>query len=309
VLASLALAGGALAAEVVTLDDQGRRILFDVRVDDVDAEWYAALLQAAPHGDEIAAVRIEIVSREELRSTCGPNAGGCYSRNVMVVPAGQDAQIAHTLLHEYGHHLDRSPVVDGVVEPNGTPVWWRARGVAELVRLRSVARDYSLGWDRSIAEIFAEDCARLALAETIFRIGWLEPPDGTVIAALQADLGLGPPPAILNPPALKPVSISRRGSLASRQRVSIPFGLLGPGRRVTATVTLAGAGERRVRATLEIRCAGRRVALRTIAAGSTRARIDERNQGPAECTATLASTSSVARAYTLLVRLTVDRSA
>ena len=36
----------------------------------------------------------------------------------------------------------------------------------ELVRLGSVKRDYGLGWSRSIAEIFAEDYARLALGAT-----------------------------------------------------------------------------------------------------------------------------------------------
>ena len=55
----------------------------------------------------------------------------------------------------------------------------------ELVRLRSVATSYILGWDRSIAEIFAEDYAQLALAGSEFGIPWLEAPDETVLAAMQ----------------------------------------------------------------------------------------------------------------------------
>jgi hypothetical protein len=31
-------------------------------VEGVDAEWYAALLRAAPHRDEISTVRVDIVS-------------------------------------------------------------------------------------------------------------------------------------------------------------------------------------------------------------------------------------------------------
>jgi len=305
-LVSLAFAGEAMAAEVVSRDHQGRPIRVDVKVEGVDAEWYAALLRDAPHGNEIATLRVEVVSWEELRSICGDEAGGCYSRNVMVVPQDQDAQTAHTLLHEYGHHLDRSRPVAGASEPNGTPEWFRARGVAELVRLRTVARDYTLGWQRSIAEIFAEDYARLAIGgSTAFKISWLAAPDATVLTALQADLGLGPPPAVVNPPALKPVTLMRKGSLAPRERVSIPFGLLGPGRRVTATATFVGAKEKRPRATLELRCDRGRVALRTVASGKRVVKIDQRDLGPAECTAVLASTSSFSRSYTLIVRLTI----
>ena len=299
-VSSFAFAGEAAAAEVVLADDQGRSIHLDVRAEGVDPEWYAALLRAAPHGDEISTLRVDIVTREELDSVCGRDAGGCYSRNVMLVPAGQSAEVAHVVLHEYGHHLDRSTPVAGVREPNGTPTWWRARGIAELARLRSVARNYDLGWDRSIAEIFAEDYARLALGATPFKIRWLGEPDENVLAALKADLGLGEAPVAATPPAIKPVSIDRRGTLAPRKRVAIPFGLLGPGRRVTATATIAA------RATLEVRCAGARVALRTLTAGTRKVTIDRRGLGPAECTATLTNTSTARRAFTLVVGLSIE---
>jgi len=305
VLASLAFSGEAMAAEVLSQDDQGRTIRFDVRAEGVDAEWYAALLRAAPHGNEISTVRIDIVSWDDLRSTCGREASGCYSRNTMVVPAEQSDANAHTVVHEYGHHLDRSTPVAGVAEPNGTSEWWRARGVAELVRLRSVATSYILGWDRSIAEIFAEDYAQLALAGTRFSISWLEPPDETILAALKADLGLGPAPVSIHPPAVKPVSISRSGKLAPRRHTVIPFGLLGPSRRVTATATFTGAAEKRVRATLEVRCDGERVALKTLRQGRTTFAIDQRDLGPADCTATLTSTSGSTRSFTLVVRLSI----
>ena len=190
-------------------------------------------------------------------------------------------------------------------EPNGTPEWWRARGVAELVRLRSVATSYILGWDRSIAEIFAEDYAQLALADSQFGIPWLEAPDETVLAALKADLGLGPAPVTVKPPAVKPVSISRSGTLAPRRRTAIPFNLLGPSRRVTATATFSGAAEKQARATLEVRCDGKRVPLKTLRPGKTAFAIDQRNLGPADCTATLTSTSGSTRSFTLVVRLSI----
>jgi hypothetical protein len=306
VLVSLAFAGPAAAAEVVLQDNEGRSITFDVRAEGVDAEWYAALLRAAPHGDEIASVRVVVASWEELRKTCGDGAGGCYARNVIVVPAEQSETTAHVVVHEYGHHLDRSRPVAGVPEPNGTSEWWRARGMAELVRLGSVRRNYEADWERSIAEIFAEDYARLAGSTGPYRIQWLGPPSETVLQALRADFGLGPPPAVVEKPALKPVTIDRSGKLTPKQRATYGFGLLGPGRRVVARATLTGAAEKKARATLELRCEGALVVRRTLKTGKTTMTIDRRNLGPAErCTVAVTSSSTTTRAYTLRVVLSI----
>jgi hypothetical protein len=305
VVASLVSAGQAGAAEVIAYDDQGRSILFDLRVEGVDVEWYAALLRAAPHGDEVSNVRIVVVSPRELVSTCGADAAGCYNRNVVTVPAEESETNAHTVVHEYGHHLDRSRPVAGIAEPNGTSVWWRARGMAQLLRIGSVARSYIIGWNRSIGEIFAEDYAQLALPGSPYQIPWLGPPNGTVIAALKADLGLGPEPEIVAPPLPKPVVRTRSGSLAAGKRVTIPFGLLGPGRNLHVTANFGGATVKVPRATLEVRCEGERMALKTIATGTTKVTIVRNNVGPGDCTATLVSKSGISRSFTLTVRLSL----
>ena len=304
-VAWLVCAGQAAAAEVIAYDEQGRSISFDVRAEGVDAEWYASLLRTAPHGDEISTVRIVVVSRSELLSTCGPDAAGCYSRNVITVLAEESARNAHTVVHEYAHHLDRSRPVAGISEPNGTSVWWRARGMAQLLRLGSVARSYVIGWNRSIAEIFAEDYAQLVLPGSRYAIPWLGPPSDTIIAALKADLGLGPEPEIVDPPLPKPVVQTRSGSLAAGKRVTIPFGLLGPGRNWRVTAAFGGATARVPRATLEVRCDGRRIALKTIASGMPKVTIERSNVGPADCTTTLASTSGISRSFTLTLRLSL----
>jgi hypothetical protein len=304
---SLAFAGPATAAEVVLLDDQGRQIRFDVRAEGADAEWFAGLLRTAPHGDEISTIRINIVPRSEMHSTCGADALGCYSRNVMVVPADQTEETAHTVVHEYGHHIDRARPVTGVPEPNGTSEWWRARGMEQLYRQKSVERSYVNGWDRSIAEIFAEDYAQLARPDaSAYAIRWLAPPDATVLAALKADFGLGPPPAVVKAPVLRPVTLTKNGSLAPKRQAVIQFGLLGPGRRVVATASFTGAAEKRIRARLVIRCGSTNVASRTIGRGTTTVTVDKRNLGPAErCTATLTSAASISRAYALRVVLSI----
>jgi hypothetical protein len=303
----LALCGDALAQDIVRRDDAGRPIRLDVRSTDADPDWYAGLLRRAAHGAEISTVTIRIVDWYELRSICGGGAAGCYGnrrgRGLVVVPAGQDETVAHTLIHEYGHHVDRSYGTPGVPEPNGTPLWWRARGMAKLVQLESVARDYSLGWSRSIGEIFAEDYARTNLGRA-YRIPWLLPPAGVVRQALLADLGQATAPTTFpDGPSVRPVTIVRIGTLAGGARERIPFGLLGPRRRVTLTVMRAGAGAvGRSAARVEIAC-GRVVATRVLS--TIRATLEVRDLGPGRCEARLINTSSRAQRYTIRLRLSV----
>ena len=303
---SLAFAGEAAAEEVVLSDDQSRSIRFDVRAEGVDVEWYGALLRAAPHADEISTVRIDLVTPAELVETCGRSASGCYRRNVITVAAEESEANAHTLVHEYGHHVDASRGVAGTREPNGSSTWWRARGAARLVELRSIYHSYVRGWDRNIAELFAEDYARLARPASEHRIPWLEEPNESVLASILHDLGLGPEPTITTPPQLKPVSFTRRGRLAPSRSVAVPFGLLGSGRRVRATVEFAGATAAGVRARLELRCDGKLISTRTLATRTKVVSIDRPGLGPAEsCTVTLTNTGGAARAFALAVRLSI----
>ncbi|HKD33756.1 MAG TPA: hypothetical protein VKB73_09830, partial [Gaiellaceae bacterium] len=55
---TLAVAAGASAAIVTTTDLQGRPITFDVRAANVDTDWYANVLRATAHGNEISDVTI-----------------------------------------------------------------------------------------------------------------------------------------------------------------------------------------------------------------------------------------------------------
>jgi hypothetical protein len=301
-VASLALAGQALAAEEVRTDDAGREIRFDVRAEGVDVDWYADLLRRAPHADEISTVLVRIVDADELGSSCGRGAAGCYARNRLVVPAGRDRRTARVLLHEYGHHLDRGSGNAAAPEPNGTPLWWRARAMSELVAQQSVRRNYSRGWSRAISEIFAEDYAQIALGGP-FRIEWLRPPDALVRTALLADLGLAAPPDLTSArPALRPVVIERRGTLTAGERLSVTFGLLGPGRRVTLQARANATSATGTSARLEIRC-GTRIVTKALARRST---LDVRDLGPADCRASLVRRTSTPVHFSLSLRLSVQ---
>jgi hypothetical protein len=311
----LAVVVGALVAaplavaETVVRDDEGRQMTFDVRAAGVDVSWYANLLRRAAHGDEIEHVTIRIVPFEAMQTTCGASAGGCYrgrgQRGLIVVPAGKSPAIAHTLLHEYAHHVDASYDVPGVREPNGTPGWWEARGMARLLAEGKVSRTYSQGWQRAIGEIFAEDYVQLHLV-TPYRIGWLRPPGRPVEQALRADIP-GFPATRLDLPRA-PVVVVRQGTLAAAQRRAVPFRLLGPGRRVTFTASLSGTRGGTPRGRLEIRCGGRVIAARALAGRQAR-RLDVRNAGPASCNAVVVSASRAPIRYSATLRLTVDAAA
>jgi hypothetical protein len=145
-----------------------------------------------------------------------------------------------------------------------------------------VAYDYSRGWQRSIGEVYAEDYARLNGAAGRYGIAWLSPPSSAILAAMRRDLSAAP--AAADPGTSRSprrLNIRRRGVLAPGTIWSIPFGLRGPGRRVTATVRVRnGGGTRTVSA--DVICNGRRVATKNGRRG-TPARVNRANLGPASC--------------------------
>jgi hypothetical protein len=305
---ALAAATGADAAVITAQDTQGRTITFDVRATTVDTNWYADVLRASAHGDEISRVTIRIVPEPQIEAMCGAvEAAACYTGRrgapTIIVPAGKSAGLASTLLHEYGHHLDTAWRVPGVPELNGTPAWWAARGMATLLSRRTVAFDYSLGWSHSIAEVFAEDYAFIHTG-TRYAITWLAPPDETLKATMLAELG-SPTAALPNSPEV-PLVLNRRGTLAPRGTYNVPFGLLGPGRRVTYTATLSRPQRKGVRARALVVCNGRVVASQPFGKGRATRTIDLPNLGPAECQARVTSTVPVRMTYNLRVRLAIE---
>jgi hypothetical protein len=308
-LAALALAGatGANAAIVTSHDDQGRTITFDVRATAVDTEWYASVLRAAAHGNEVSNVRITIVPEPQIPAFCGgQEAAACYSRTgtpTIFVAAGKSRLLETVLLHEYGHHLDTSWQVSGVPELNGTPTWWAARGMASLLASNQVAFDYSLGWGHSVGEVFAEDYAYIH-THTRYGITWLSPPDAALQSAMFAELGT--PTAALPAAPEVPLVINRRGTLSPRDRFSVPFGLLGPGRRVTMAATISKAKRKGVRARAQLVCDGKVVATRTFGKGQTKRSLDIPNLGPATCDVRLLNSVSTSLIYTLRISLAIE---
>ena len=303
---SLALATGASAAIVRTTDLQGRRITFDVRAATVDTDWYANVLRATAHGNEISNVTIRIVPDASIEGLCGPAASACYTRfdgpPTIMIPAGKSQYIEGTLIHEYGHHLDASTPNPGIPELNGIPVWWADRGMATLLASHQVAFDYSLGWEHSIAEIFAEDYAYIHVGPTYhYGITWMSKPDD----ALKADMfaALGTPAAPLPAAPNLPLVVNRNGTLTPHDVKSVPFGLLGPGRHVTFTATVSRATRKGIRARLQVVCNGTVAGTQAIGKGQKTRTLDLPDMGPGDCDARLISNASVTLKFTLRLQL------
>ena len=306
---SLALAGGASAAIVTSTDLQGRRITFDVRATAVDTNWYADVLRAIAHGNEISSVTIRIVPDQSIDKLCGNEAAACFThvsgRATIMVSAGKNQFIEGTLIHEYGHFLDESTPNPGYPELNGIPVWWADRGISTLLASHQVAFDYSLGWSHSIPEIFAEDYAYIHVGPSYhYGITWLSPPDDRLRTDMFA--ALGPPPEPLPAAPNTPLTIDRVGTLAARGTKDIPFGLLGPGRHVTFKGVVSRPKRKGVRARMQIVCNNSVVATQTFGRGRAQGTLDVPNLGPADCDARLVSTVRVPLKYTLHLELSVE---
>jgi hypothetical protein len=303
---TLAVAAGASAGIVTTADLQGRPITFDVRAANVDTNWYADVLRATAHGNEIGDVTIRIVPDQQIEGLCGSEAAACYthvgSRPTIMIPAGKNQFIEGTLIHEYGHHIDASTPNPGIPELNGIPVWWQDRGMAALFASHQVAFDYSLGWAHSVAEIFADDYAYIHVGPTYhYGITWLSPPDDKLKADMFA--ALGNPPEALPAAPNTPLVVNRVGTLTPHDTKSVPFGLLGPGRRVTLKATVSRAARKGVRARIQVVCNGTVAGTRTIGKGQKTRTLVLPNMGPGDCDARLVSAAPVSLKYTLRLQL------
>jgi hypothetical protein len=306
---ALALAAGANAAIITSTDAQGRTITFDVRAPAVDTDWYASVLRATAHANEISNVTIRIVPDQSIEGLCGSEAAACYTRvagrPTIMIPAGKNQFIEGTLIHEYGHHLDASTAVPGVPELNGTPAWWAARGMAALFASHQVAFNYSLGWEHSVAEIFAEDYAYIHVGPSYhYAITWMKPPDDALKATMFAELGT---PAQALPAAPNtPLVVHRLGTLGPRGTKTVPFGLLGPGRHVTFTAKVSRPKRKGIRARIQVVCNGAVAGTRTIGRGQSTRTLDLPNMGPGDCDARLVSASPISLKYTLRLQLATE---
>jgi hypothetical protein len=297
-------------AEIATRSDaKGRTITFDLQTAGVDVAAYAGVLSETLHGDEISTVTVRVIPPAAIATECGAGAAACFERDGsgarIIVPAEAATAVRDSLVHEYGHHIDSTVRHQTGQCSDGTRRWWAARGGAALLASGQLRCDYSAGWDRSLAEVFAEDYRALNVPGAVSR-GALGQPGPAVLDALRqdlADLDRATPPAAPGEPVPAPdpsqpraggaggltVPVLRRGGrltragrLAPREVVTIGFRLIAR-RRLALSVSRRGAA--RADFAVVLRC-GRGPAL--IGDGRRRAAVALGGRlGPGRCTATI----------------------
>jgi hypothetical protein len=171
-------------------DAHGHRITIGTDIPDLDLSWYAAVLQQTLHGVEIEQVLVEVVPWAAIEAVCGaPGAVGCYTpsqRRIVVTdhdPSGTD-ELIHTIVHEYGHHVDSQLENLGHLDwrclaRDGSRNWWWFR----------VPRRFACtgrAWDLLIAELYAEDYA-VANGVRTWQLATIGPPAASDIGRLRYD--------------------------------------------------------------------------------------------------------------------------
>lgn len=172
-----------LPARIETFTDtHGHRITVGTDIPTVDLAWYAGVLQGTLHAAEIELVLVEVVPWASIEAVCGgAGAVGCYfpgERRIVVPdtdPSGVN-ELVHTIVHEYGHHVDGQLENLGHLDPlcagrDGSRTWW-------WYRVPDAFACSSDRWELLVGELYAEDYTALNGV-----VGWHLPTIGPPTAA------------------------------------------------------------------------------------------------------------------------------
>jgi hypothetical protein len=202
------VAGAAKAvARTAFADSSGRQFTIDTTVPGADLNQVAAVLNSTYHGVEISDVIVHVVTLREVATICGTaQALACYlptdpTRNGkgQLWFGNDDSDWKHSLVHEYGHHMDNqllniAHLTDfGIgkgcgIDSDGSRDWFVARIIGQ--RLQSKFGCNASNWENLMPELYAEDFVVLNGI-----IGWqlstASSPPSSVLKAMKYDIDRG----------------------------------------------------------------------------------------------------------------------
>ena len=199
-------------------DVHGHRITLATDIPSLDLRQYADLLAATLHRAEIEQVVAEVVPRDQVGTICGhPSAEACYGSRTgsregyMWIPHAHE-DLAHIVVHEYGHHVDNQLLNLAHLDrcsyaSDGSRNWFFARNVSATTLSCAPGTE----WDRLLPEVFAEDYAWLVGNRT-WVIRGTAPPTAGQTSALAYDFAHPFAPRTL---AFRP--FVRRGRVVARR--------------------------------------------------------------------------------------------
>lgn len=198
--ARVASTGSKVVGRVALADSQGQTITIDSTVPAFDLNQVASVLNSTYHKTEILKVKIHVVSLSDMATICGSSqALACYRPMAggfgELWFAADDSDWIHSLVHEYGHHMDNQFAnvaqlhAYGIgqactIDSDGTRNWFfeRLSGSNTTDNFNCSSGD----WEHLLPELFAEDFVVLNGI-----IGWqltsAQPPNATQLNAMKYD--------------------------------------------------------------------------------------------------------------------------
>jgi len=153
------------------VDDQGYTITISTDLPNVDLSPFAGILAGVIHGEEIEDLRVTAVTMAQIGGICGDSqAVACYAPDDPDASyAGQmwfavdDPDIVHTVVHEYGHHIDNQLLnladLGGACgyDNDGSRDWFFARDLEDDILGAGATCSPDGDWEHLLGELYAED--------------------------------------------------------------------------------------------------------------------------------------------------------
>jgi hypothetical protein len=139
----------------------------------VDLGPWARRLVSGYHYGEVELVHVFVTSLLSVQDICGETAIACYIPDDpdelftgVIVISHEDPDSVHTMLHEYGHHMDNqlynlSRVTDCGYSADGSRRWFFARDMENDI-LNNTGCSFETPWEYLLGELYAEDYAQLS---------------------------------------------------------------------------------------------------------------------------------------------------
>jgi hypothetical protein len=172
-------------------DDHGHVLTLATDNAGVNLAPFANLLASTYHYGEIEFIHAFVTDEANLTRLCGASAAACYAaddpgrtRGGVMVVSYEDNDIAHAVIHEYGHHVDNNTynlgrLSDCGINGDGSRRWFFARDMQDRI-LDRLSCDPEGDWGQLLPEVFAEDYAQMVgIPRTEYHPAITVPPPST----------------------------------------------------------------------------------------------------------------------------------
>jgi hypothetical protein len=193
---------GRVVARTALADSQGQPITIDSTVGSFDLSQVAAVLNSTFHRAEITKVQFHVITLSGMATTCGDAQAIACSRPMSggygeLWFAADDTDWIHSLVHEYGHHIDNQFANIGqlhsygvgtscTIDSDGTRNWFFERlggsNTTDADRFSCLSGD----WEHLVPELFAEDFVVLNGING-WQLSSARPPTNSQLQAMRFD--------------------------------------------------------------------------------------------------------------------------